>query len=310
MRGGGGGAARRRSAMLTQRHTLLPLADDARERRAAAAAPGGGRGGGARALPADPRATLGLADSAGRYPYELSGGMQQRAAMGRLLASDAELLAPRRAVHGPRRADAPPPPGPAGRSWSRRGRSRCCSSRTPSTRRSTSPTACTCSRRRRRGSSPTLDLAEAAPAGPALGAAFGGAPGVDQENARGGDPVSRGAVARGGGGRLRHRLRPRRRPRPPRPRSGGRRRRLRGKVTRETEPVAGARVLAYASFEDLLALRAAAASDAHRRGRRLLLLSSSRRGRTTSSPAGRTGPRTGRCRSAGSSRSTAPTRSR
>ena len=33
--------------------------------------------------------SLGLGDSADRYPYELSGGMQQRAAMGRLLASSA-----------------------------------------------------------------------------------------------------------------------------------------------------------------------------------------------------------------------------
>ena len=33
--------------------------------------------------------TLGLAPHAGLYPYELSGGMQQRAALGRLLASEA-----------------------------------------------------------------------------------------------------------------------------------------------------------------------------------------------------------------------------
>ena len=36
---------------------------------------------------------------------------------------------------------------------------------------------------------------------------------------------------------------------------------LHGKVTRETEPAAGARVLAYASFRDLLAFRAAAVSE-------------------------------------------------
>jgi len=74
--------------LLTQQHTLFPwlttlenVALPLRIRGEAAAAAHG------RCRPI--LDSLGLGDSADRYPYELSGGMQQRAAMGRLLASSA-----------------------------------------------------------------------------------------------------------------------------------------------------------------------------------------------------------------------------
>lgn len=74
--------------LLTQRHTLFPwlttienIALPLRIRGEAVKAAHD------RCLPI--LETLGLGDSADRYPYELSGGMQQRAAMGRLLASKA-----------------------------------------------------------------------------------------------------------------------------------------------------------------------------------------------------------------------------
>jgi NitT/TauT family transport system ATP-binding protein len=74
--------------LLTQRHTLLPwltalenVALPLRIRGASAAAA---------AQTCRPiLELLGLGDSLRRYPHELSGGMQQRAAMGRLLASSA-----------------------------------------------------------------------------------------------------------------------------------------------------------------------------------------------------------------------------
>lgn len=74
--------------LLTQKHTLFPwlttienIALPLRIRGVSAAAAH------QRCLPI--LETLGLGDCAGRFPYELSGGMQQRAAMGRLLASSA-----------------------------------------------------------------------------------------------------------------------------------------------------------------------------------------------------------------------------
>jgi NitT/TauT family transport system ATP-binding protein len=84
--GGGGGESS--IGLLTQQHTLFPwlttlenVALPLRIRGEAAAAAHG------RCRPI--LDSLGLGDSADRYPYELSGGMQQRAAMGRLLASSA-----------------------------------------------------------------------------------------------------------------------------------------------------------------------------------------------------------------------------
>jgi NitT/TauT family transport system ATP-binding protein len=82
-----GGAAGSPVGLLTQRHTLLPWLTTLEN----VALPLRIRGESAAAAHRQCRPileTLGLADSAGRYPYELSGGMQQRAAMGRLLASD------------------------------------------------------------------------------------------------------------------------------------------------------------------------------------------------------------------------------
>ncbi len=66
--------------------------------------------------PLDLLADVGLADFAGAYPHELSGGMQQRVSLVRAMALGAPLLADGRAVRRPRR-DHPrrhaPPPRPA-----------------------------------------------------------------------------------------------------------------------------------------------------------------------------------------------------
>jgi NitT/TauT family transport system ATP-binding protein len=84
----GGGAGESRIGLLTQHHTLFPwlttienVALPLRIRGENAARAHG------RCRPI--LEELGLGDSAARYPYELSGGMQQRAALARLLASSA-----------------------------------------------------------------------------------------------------------------------------------------------------------------------------------------------------------------------------
>lgn len=83
-----GGAVGSPVGLLTQRHTLFPwlttLENVALPLRIRGEAVKAARG---HCLPI--LETLGLGDSADRYPHELSGGMQQRAAMGRLLASSA-----------------------------------------------------------------------------------------------------------------------------------------------------------------------------------------------------------------------------
>ena len=83
-----GGAVGSPVGLVTQRHTLFPWLTTLEN----VALPLRIRGEAQK--PAHQRClpileTLGLGDSADRYPYELSGGMQQRAAMGRLLASSA-----------------------------------------------------------------------------------------------------------------------------------------------------------------------------------------------------------------------------
>lgn len=83
-----GGPGRRAVGYLTQEHTLLPwltteenVALPLRVQGFAAAS--------ARERARDLLATLGLEGHGARYPYELSGGMRQRAAIGRLLAAEA-----------------------------------------------------------------------------------------------------------------------------------------------------------------------------------------------------------------------------
>ena len=88
VRCGGPGGQAAPLGYLTQAHTLLPWLTAGEN----VALPLRLRGVDARAAAARGReilAALGLAGHAGLYPYELSGGMQQRAALGRLLASDA-----------------------------------------------------------------------------------------------------------------------------------------------------------------------------------------------------------------------------
>lgn len=85
-----GGAAPGNPALgyLTQRHTLFPWLTAAGN----IALPLRLRGEGedrSRERSREIAGTLGLSEFTGLYPYELSGGMQQRAAIGRLLASDA-----------------------------------------------------------------------------------------------------------------------------------------------------------------------------------------------------------------------------
>lgn len=73
---------------LTQSHTLFPWLT-ARENVALPLRVRGESAASAHARSRPILEALGLGDAADRYPYELSGGMQQRAALGRLLASDA-----------------------------------------------------------------------------------------------------------------------------------------------------------------------------------------------------------------------------
>ncbi len=84
-------AARKdRTGYLTQRHTLFPWMR-VRENIGLPLALRNGRLQESDRRVAEICALLGLAGSEDLYPYELSGGMQQRAALGRLLASDAGL---------------------------------------------------------------------------------------------------------------------------------------------------------------------------------------------------------------------------
>lgn len=85
---GEGSPGRPALALLAQGHSLFPWLT-AEENIALPLRLRGEAPGAARARCREIAAALGLADSLARYPYELSGGMQQRAAMGRLLASDA-----------------------------------------------------------------------------------------------------------------------------------------------------------------------------------------------------------------------------
>lgn len=79
-----------RTGYLTQRHTLFPWMR-VRENIGLPLAVRGVGPDEARQRVADICGQLGLTGSEELYPYELSGGMQQRAALGRLLASDADL---------------------------------------------------------------------------------------------------------------------------------------------------------------------------------------------------------------------------
>lgn len=88
-RGPGGGRETSPIGYLTQRHTLFPWLTTGEN----IALPLRIRGEKPHAIDVRCREileALGLARSSGLYPYEISGGMQQRAALGRLLASDAD----------------------------------------------------------------------------------------------------------------------------------------------------------------------------------------------------------------------------
>ena len=82
-------AAQRRTAWMAQSPALLPWLT---ARANAALAQRYTRGGAHGALdPGEALARVGLADASGTYPFQLSGGMQQRLALARLLCQGADL---------------------------------------------------------------------------------------------------------------------------------------------------------------------------------------------------------------------------
>jgi NitT/TauT family transport system ATP-binding protein len=86
---GGKGAAGRPAGFLTQRHTLFPWLTAEKNIRLPMEVRGTDAGR-AHALAGEIMDSLGLSGYAGLYPHEMSGGMQQRAALGRLLATETD----------------------------------------------------------------------------------------------------------------------------------------------------------------------------------------------------------------------------
>jgi NitT/TauT family transport system ATP-binding protein len=83
-----GGAEGPEVGYLTQRHTLFPWLTAEENIRLPLRIRGGGKER-TRSLPRELLETLGLSRHSGLYPHEMSGGMQQRTALGRLLAMEA-----------------------------------------------------------------------------------------------------------------------------------------------------------------------------------------------------------------------------
>jgi NitT/TauT family transport system ATP-binding protein len=85
----GNGAEGQRAGFLTQRHTLFPWLTAEKNIRLPLELQGSNAER-AQAVSEEIMETLGLTGHAGLFPHEMSGGMQQRAALGRLLATETD----------------------------------------------------------------------------------------------------------------------------------------------------------------------------------------------------------------------------